>query len=80
MAGTVDIEVRRLVVTGPARDQLFEHFARLFYGRDDVVVVKDRRYRERRTGRRLPVPRERRAADRRRRPPEWVVPPDQADR
>jgi hypothetical protein len=74
MVGTVDTEVRRLMVTGPARDQLFEHFSRLFYGRDDVVVVKDRRYGQRREGRR-PVSHERRTADRRRRPPGWVVPP-----
>ena len=74
MAGMVDTEVRRLVVTGPARDQLFEHFSRLFYGHDDVVVMKDRRHGDRRASR-LPVPHERRGGDRRRRPPDWVVPP-----
>ena len=74
MAGMVDTEVRRLVVTGPARDQLFEHFSRLFYGHDDVVVMKDRRHGDRRCGE-AAGPQERRTRDRRRRPPDWVVPP-----
>ena len=78
MAGMVDTEVRRLVVTGPARDQLFEHFSRLFYGRDDVVVIKDRRRAERRCGE-APVRQERRTSDRRRHPPDWVVPPEPVD-
>ena len=78
MAGMVDTEVRRLVVTGPARDQLFEHFSRLFYGHDDVVVIKDRRRGERRRVE-APVARERRSGDRRRRPPDWVVPPEPVD-
>jgi hypothetical protein len=75
MADEVDTQVRRLVVTGPARDLLYAHFARLFYGHEDVLVIKDRRYAERR-GARRPVPRERRARERRRRAPDWVVPPD----
>jgi hypothetical protein len=75
MSGRVDTEVRRLVVTGPARDLLYEHFSRLFYGRDDVVVIKDRRYRARRTGERS-IALERRARERRRREPDWIVPPD----
>ena len=79
MAGMVDTEVRRLVVTRVrARDQLFEHFSRLFYGRDDVVVIKDRRRGERRRGE-APVARERRTSDRRRHPPDWVVPPEPVD-
>ena len=79
MTGTVDTQVRHLVVTGPARDLLFEHFSRLFYGRADVVVIKDRRSGERRAGQR-PVGRERRAGDRRRRSPDWVVPPEPVER
>jgi hypothetical protein len=69
-------EPRTLVVTGPARDLLYEHFSRLFWGRG-VVVVKDRREGERRTAR-SGVSEERRQADRRRRPPDWVVPPPDA--
>jgi len=69
-------EPRTLVVTGPARDLLYEHFSRLFWGRG-VVVVKDRREGERRAVR-SGVSEERRQADRRRRPPDWVVPPPDA--
>jgi len=69
-------EPRTLVVTGPARDLLYEHFNRLFWGRG-VVVVKDRRDGERRAAR-AGVSDERRQADRRRRPPDWIVPPPDA--
>ncbi len=69
-------EPRTLVVTGPARDLLYEHFSRLFWGRG-VVVVKDRRDGERRAARSA-VSEERRQADRRGRPPDWVVPPPDA--
>lgn len=69
-------EPRTLVVTGPARDLLYEHFSRLFWGRG-VAVVKDRREGERRAARSA-VSEERRRADRRRRPPDWVVPPPDA--
>ena len=67
--------IHRLVVTGPARDRLYDHFMRLFYGRDDVTIVKDRRLRERRV-RGSAGDRERRRAERRDGPPTWVVPPD----
>jgi hypothetical protein len=53
---------------------LFEHFSRLFFGRADVVVIKDRRYADRR-GTSAPVGRERRAGERRRQTPDWIVPP-----
>ncbi len=63
-----------LFVTGPQRERLYEHFAALFSGRDDVEVRIDRRVEERRRegG---PRARERRREDRRRRPPAWIVPP-----
>ena len=48
MVTQVDTGVHVLVVTGPARDLLFAHFTRLYLGRDDVKVVKDRRVVERR--------------------------------
>lgn len=63
-----------LVVRGPAQDLLYEHFARLFEGRDDVIVVRDRR-REQRRRAGSPVARERRGAERRRSKP-WLVPPE----
>jgi hypothetical protein len=69
-------EPRTLVVTGPARDLLYEHFSRLFWGRG-VVVVKDRREAERRAAN-AAVSGERRQADRRRRSPDWIVPPPDA--
>ncbi len=75
MSPRVDETVRRLLVTGPARDALFERFSRLFAGRADVAVTKDRRYAERRAGG-SPVGLERRVSDRRHRAPDWVVPPD----
>lgn len=75
MTQDVDTQVRRLVVTGPARDLLFKHFSRLFWGHEGVVVIKDRRYAERRAARRA-VPFERRAGDRRSHEPDWIVPPD----
>jgi hypothetical protein len=64
-----------LVVRGPAQDLLFEHFSRLFDGRDGVVVVRDRR-REQRRRDAWPVHRERRGGDRRGRVKPWVVPPE----
>ena len=63
-----------LVVRGPQRARLFERFRRLFDGRDDVVVVCDRRLRERRWPGGHVSP-ERRTHERRRRTA-WVVPPD----
>ena len=48
MVTRVDTGVHVLVVTGPACELLFAHFTRLYLGRDDVKVVKDRRVVERR--------------------------------
>jgi hypothetical protein len=76
MDGDSDTDFDRYVlfVTGPVRDRLYRRFASLFDGRD-VVVKIDRRVSERR--RELPgsTARERRAGDRRRRRPDWIVPP-----
>jgi hypothetical protein len=68
-------KVHRLVVTGPERDRLYEHFLRLFYGREDVVVIMDRRVAERRAGQRS-AEADRRRSDRRILTPDWTVPPD----
>jgi hypothetical protein len=70
----VDTAVHRLVVTGPERDRLYQHFSRLFWGRDGVEVVKDRRVAERRRDRSQCAV-ERRSRERRRTGPEWMVPP-----
>ena len=67
-----------LYVTGPQRDQLYEHFVALFRGRADVEVRVDRRVRERRRSGGRPLGAERRVRDRRQRAPEWVVPPSGA--
>jgi hypothetical protein len=75
MVAALDRTIHRLVVTGPERDRLYDHFRRLFYGRDDVTIVKDRRLRERRV-RRLASGDERRSTERRDGPPVWIVPPD----
>jgi hypothetical protein len=75
MSDEADSQVWHLLVTGPARDLLYAHFSRLFYGHEGVLVIKDRRYGERRAARRS-VPRERRSRERRRQDPDWVVPPD----
>ena len=64
-----------LVVTGPERDRLYAHFTSLFAGRDDVSVLKDRRVAERRRAAGAPGDGERRARERRRVRPDWVVPP-----
>jgi hypothetical protein len=74
MNASVDTAMYRLVVTGPGRDRLYERFRRLFWGRDGVEVIKDRRVSERRRGRST-VAAERRARERRRAAPDWVVPP-----
>ncbi len=66
--------VHRLVVTGPERDRLYEHFVKLFYGREDVLVIRDRRVGDRRAETR-PAAAERRRGDRRGDAPDWVVPP-----
>ena len=64
-----------LFVTGPQRERLYEHFAALFSGRDDVEVRIDRRVEERRRYEHGSQARERRREERRRRPPDWIVPP-----
>jgi hypothetical protein len=74
MDAHADIAAYRLVVTGPGRDRLYEHFCRLFWGRDGVEVVKDRRLSERRRER-SQVAAERRSRERRHAAPDWVVPP-----
>lgn len=64
-----------LFVTGPVRERLYRRFCALFEGRDDVEVRIDRRVAERRRGAAGGHDRERRAGDRRRRVPDWIVPP-----
>jgi hypothetical protein len=64
-----------LFVTGPLRERLYRRFSWLFQGRDDVEVRLDRRVGERRHELLRPIGSERRAGDRRRRRPEWIVPP-----
>ena len=64
-----------LFVTGPLRERLYRRFTSLFDGRDDVVVRIDRRVAERRHDPRGPADGERRAGERRRRRPDWIVPP-----
>jgi hypothetical protein len=64
----------RLVVTGPERDRLYERFRRLFWGREGVEVLKDRRVLDRRRDRSR-VAAERRSRERRRAAPDWLVPP-----
>jgi hypothetical protein len=64
-----------LFVTGPLRERLYRRFTSLFAGRDDVEVRIDRRYAERRGDPRGPAAGERRARERRRRRPDWIVPP-----
>jgi hypothetical protein len=64
-----------LIVTGPQRERLFRRFSALFAGRGDVAVMLDRRLEDRRRGRRGPGDGERRAGDRRRTRPDWIVPP-----
>jgi hypothetical protein len=65
----------RLVVTGPERDLLYDHFRHLFWGRDGVEVVKDRRSGERRREA-ASVGFDRRTRERRHARPAWIVPPD----
>jgi hypothetical protein len=67
--------IYRLVVTGPERDLLYDHFRHLFWGRDGVEVVKDRRGGERRREAGS-VGFDRRKRERRRSRPAWIVPPD----
>jgi hypothetical protein len=74
MVVLLDTDMHRLVVTGPARDRLYDRFGRLFWGRDDVEVLKDRRVADRRRDRREIVV-DRRSVERRRTAPVWLVPP-----
>lgn len=74
MTAHVDTAMHQLVVTGPQRDRLYQHFGRLFWGRDGVEVVKDRRVAERRRDR-SKTPVERRSHERRRAAPDWAFPP-----
>ena len=73
--GTGADPIYRLVVTGPERDLLYDHFRHLFWGRDGVEVVKDRRAGERRREA-ASIGFDRRTRDRRRARPVWIVPPD----
>ena len=74
MNAYADTATYRLVVTGPQRDRLYERFSALFWGRDGVEVLKDRRVTERRRDR-SQVAAERRSRERRRAAPDWLVPP-----
>jgi hypothetical protein len=75
MAGDVMERTHVLYVTGPVRERLYRRFSALFDGCDDVEVRIDRRVAERRRKLRQPAGAERRARDRRRVRPEWMVPP-----
>ena len=75
MAGEAGPERYVLYVTGPLRERLYRRFSSLFDGRDDVEVRIDRRVAERRRDPGGPADGERRAGDRRRRRPDWIVPP-----
>jgi hypothetical protein len=76
MADLADSESRHvLIVTGPERERLYHRFAALFAGRDGVVVMIDRRVADRRRAARGPDDGERRAIERRRARPDWIVPP-----
>jgi hypothetical protein len=72
MAATTDREMHTLVLTGPARDLLYEHFAWLYRHSSDVRVVKDRRGTERRRDQ-MRVEGERRRRERRAAEP-WLFP------
>lgn len=75
MEAQVESERHVLFVTGPLRERLYRRFTSLFDGRDDVVVRIDRRVSDRRHNARGPADGERRGFDRRRRRPDWIVPP-----
>jgi hypothetical protein len=76
MAGdTTELTHHVLYVTGPVRERLYRRFQALFDGRDDVEVRIDRRVAERRRDPRGPQAGERRSGERRRRRPDWIVPP-----
>ena len=75
MAGEGGHDEYVLFVTGPVRERLYQRFRSLFQGRDGVQVRIDRRVAERRRDPRGPRGGERRATERRRRRPDWIVPP-----
>ena len=75
MEAQLDSERHVLFVTGPLRERLYRRFSSIFDGRDDVVVMIDRRVTERRHDPRGPADGERRSDERRRRRPDWIVPP-----
>jgi hypothetical protein len=75
MQDGADTPCQRLVVTGPQRERLYKRFRRLFHGRYDVEVIKDRRQGERRLDDAV-VELNRRAADRRRCSVPHIGPPD----
>ena len=64
-----------LIVTGPQRERLYRRFSSLFAGRDGVEVMIDRRVADRRRAERVPSDGERRRDERRRKRPDWIVPP-----
>ena len=74
MEDDAHIPRQRFVVTGSQRQQLYERFQRLFHGRDDVEVIKDRRQGERRSD--AAAEQDRRAADRRQCSVPRIGPPD----
>jgi hypothetical protein len=74
MVATVDKSPTVLVVTGPARERLAEHFRRLYAGRGDVRVLSERRVAERRRSA-SPAAVERRRGERRVSAPWLVFPP-----
>jgi hypothetical protein len=64
-----------LVVTGLQRDRLYDRFTRLYAFSSDVLVMRDKRYIERRSSAARPEP-DRRRGDRRMVRPDWVFPPE----
>ena len=74
MSATQEPAIRELIVTGPAKERLFELFSRVYAGRHDVHVVMDRRAQPRRRWV-AQAGLERRDAERRHEAPDWVFPP-----
>jgi hypothetical protein len=74
MGEALEDDIRELIVTGPERDRLYERFVRLYAGRADVVVIKDRRESDRRQSEHESEA-ERRRRERRRRAA-WLFPPE----
>jgi hypothetical protein len=74
MVAMLDKPVAVLVVTGPTRERLAGLFCRVYAGRNDVKIVVDRRFAERRQSVERP-PVEHRRVERRRSSPWLVFPP-----